>query len=292
LGVQTLTLSVEEVEKYIDWTPFFQTWQLAGRYPQLLTDEIIGEEARQLFADAQQMLEQIKEEKKFTLKAVCGLFEANSDGDDIELYSEKGTYHFRTLRQQTQKTQGQFNYALSDFVAPKSLGLKDYMGCFAVSAGFGVDEWVKEFEQQFDEYSSILVKALADRLAEAAAEYLHAKVRREIWGYAPSEGLSNDDLIDEKYQGIRPAPGYPACPDHQEKTTIWEVLSVEKNTGIVLTENLAMFPAASVSGYYFAHREAKYFGLGKITEEQVIDYAQRKGASIENAKRWLGPQLF
>jgi 5-methyltetrahydrofolate--homocysteine methyltransferase len=293
LGVQVIhSLSISQLEDYIDWTPFFQTWQLAGKYPAILQDDVVGEQATQLFADAQQLLDRIKANSLFRIKAVIGLFKAQSKGDDIQIETPLGERTFFTIRQQTQKAQGQPNYALSDFIAPLESGLQDYMGCFAISAGFGVEELVKEFESQHDEYNSILAKALADRLAEAGAEYLHALVRKDYWGYAHEEELSNHELIDEKYQGIRPAPGYPACPDHQEKKTIWEILEVEKNTGIQLTENLAMYPAASVSGYYFAHPQARYFGIGKITEEQVIDYAQRKSANVEDAKRWLGPLLF
>lgn len=293
LGTKVINdLSVEQLEPYIDWTPFFQTWQLAGKYPNILSDEIVGEQATQLFADAQQLLQKIKSESLFQIRAVIGLFQANAEGDDIHFETPNGKRTFFTLRQQTQKVQGQPNYALADFIAPTSSGIQDYVGCFALSAGFGVEEIVKQFEAQHDEYNSILAKALADRLAEAGAEYLHALVRKEYWGYAADERLNNVELIDEKYRGIRPAPGYPACPDHQEKRTIWDVLDVEKNTGIQLTETLAMYPAASVSGYYFAHPQARYFGIGKITEEQVGDYATRKKVELETATRWLSPLLF
>jgi 5-methyltetrahydrofolate--homocysteine methyltransferase len=221
-----------------------------------------------------------------------GIFPANSIGDDIELSVGDQQYSFLTLRQQTRKTAGQPNYALSDFIAPKESGVRDYMGCFAVCTGFGLDEMVSAFEADHDDYSAIIAKALADRLAEALAEYMHEKVRKELWGYAAQEKLSNEQLIDEAYRGIRPAPGYPACPDHLEKQTIWDILQVEQSIGIQLTESLAMYPTAAVSGYYFAHPQAKYFGLNKITNEQLQDYAQRKGISAAEAEKWLSPVLI
>jgi 5-methyltetrahydrofolate--homocysteine methyltransferase len=223
---------------------------------------------------------------------VVGIFEANSVGDDIELSVGDQQYSFLTLRQQTRKTAGQPNYALSDFIASKESGVRDYMGCFAVCTGFGLDEMVSAFEADHDDYSAIIAKALADRFAEALAEYMHEKVRKELWGYAAQEQLSNEQLIDEAYRGIRPAPGYPACPDHLEKQTIWEILQVEQSIGIQLTESLAMYPTAAVSGYYFAHPQAKYFGLNKITNEQLQDYAQRKGISNAEAEKWLSPVLI
>lgn len=276
---------------YIDWTPFFQSWQIAGRFPQVLDDAIVGEEARHLYADAQKMLSQVLQENKLRARAVIGIFPAKAIGDDIHVDAGDKHYTFLTLRQQTAKAAGQPNFALADFIAPADSGIQDYIGCFACSAGFGCDEWVKTFEATHDDYSAILVKALADRFAEACAEYLHEKVRKEIWGYASSEDLSNEERIDEKYRGIRPAPGYPACPDHLEKKTIWQILDAEKNTGIVLTENLAMYPAASVSGYYFAHPQARYFGLGKIGQDQVEDYAERRRITKEEAQRWLSPVI-
>ncbi|MFN5620663.1 MAG: methionine synthase [Flavobacteriales bacterium] len=274
---------------YIDWMPFFQSWELAGRFPQILDDEIVGEQASQLFADAQKMLAEIIRDKSIQARATVGIFEANSVGDDV-LVNNNTT--FRTLRQQTKKTANQPNLALADFIAPQASGVQDYIGCFAVCAGFGVDELVKGYEAAHDDYSAILVKALADRLAEALAEYMHERVRKEMWGYAKEEALNNEELIAENYRGIRPAPGYPACPDHLEKETIWELLQVEETIGITLTESLAMYPTAAVSGYYFAHPESKYFGINKITAEQVADYADRKGIKLQEAEKWLSPILL
>jgi 5-methyltetrahydrofolate--homocysteine methyltransferase len=293
LGVHSVDVAIGDLIPYIDWTPFFRTWELFGKYPAILNDDVVGEQATSVFDDAQQMLKQIVSERKLTAKGVYGIFAANTvNDDDIEVYNENGTAgKFLTLRQQSQKTKGAPNIALSDFVAPKNSGKIDYIGAFCVTTGFGVDEWASEFVKAFDDYNSIMVKAIADRLAEAFAEYLHEKVRKEIWGYASDENLSNEDLIEEEYKGIRPAPGYPACPDHLEKPTIWELLDVEKNTGVKLTESMAMWPASSVSGYYFGHPESKYFGLGKIKEDQVVDYAKRRGISIEDASKWLGPNL-
>lgn len=284
-----------ELVPYIDWSPFFRTWELAGRFPDILKDEVVGIQATSLFEDAQKMLEEIASKNLLEARAVVGLFGANSANDDILLTDiNQGTMlgSFKTLRQQTVKTAAASNIALSDFIAPKDIGIADFIGCFAVSTGFGLDKMVTEFEKNHDDYSSIIAKALADRLAEALAEYMHQKVRKELWGYASNETLGNDDLIAEKYSGIRPAPGYPACPDHREKLTIWKLLDVEKNTGIQLTEGLAMYPTAAVSGYYFAHPESKYFGLGKITEEQVKDYAHRSGISYEEAAKWLSPNII
>lgn len=273
---------------YIDWTPFFQAWELAGKFPAILDDEIVGEQARSLFEDANALLERIVKEQLLEARAVFGIYPANSVGDDIHL---KTGYTFYTLRQQLKKKEGQPHHALSDFIAPEESNIQDYVGCFAVCAGFGLDSLVKEFEKLHDDYSSILAKALADRLAEATAEYLHFKIRHEIWGYAPDEKPEKDQLINEQYRGIRPAPGYPACPDHREKKTIWSILDVENNIGIQLTDNLAMYPTAAVSGYYFAHPEAKYFGLGKISRDQVEDLARRSGTSIEENEKWLQSQL-
>ena len=297
IGTKTIEVELSELVDFIDWTPFFQSWELYGKYPAILKDDVVGEQASALFADAQKMLSQIVTEKWFTAKGILGIFPANSiNDDDISVYEEPATRNsqlatFLTLRQQSQKTVGAPNIALADFIAPVESGKQDYIGCFCVTTGFGVDEKAAEFEKQLDDYNSILVKALGDRLAEAFAEYLHLKVRREIWGYASDESLSNQDLIDEAYKGIRPAPGYPACPDHLEKPTIWKLLQVEETIGVKLTESMAMWPAASVSGYYFAHPQSKYFGLGKIKEDQVVDYAKRRGIATEVATKWLSPNI-
>ena len=308
IGTKTVDVELSELVDFIDWTPFFNSWELYGKYPAILTDEIVGEQATNLFADAQEMLQQIVSEKWLTAKGILGIFPANTINDDdievsplfstaLELTRElspraqsRGTT-FLTLRQQSQKTAGAPNIALADFIAPKDSGKQDYIGCFCVTTGFGVDEKAAEFEKQLDDYNSIMIKALADRLAEAFAEYLHLKVRKEIWGYASDENLSNQDLISEEYKGIRPAPGYPACPDHLEKPTIWKLLNVEQEIGVTLTESMAMWPASSVSGYYFANPESKYYGLGKIKEDQVIDYAKRRGISTEMATKWLSPNI-
>lgn len=294
IGKQIVEVDLETLVPYIDWTPFFRTWELFGKYPAILTDEVVGEQATSVFADAQAMLKVILEEKKLTAKGVYGIFPANQiNDDDIELKDENGNplQTFLTLRQQAQKTKGAPNIALSDFIAPKESGKVDYMGAFCVTTGFGVDEWAAEFEAALDDYNSIMVKALADRFAEAFAEYLHEKVRKEIWGYAADEVLSKEDLIEESYKGIRPAPGYPACPDHLEKPTIWKLLNVEEEIGVTLTESMAMWPASSVSGYYFGNPESKYFGLGKIKEDQVIDYAKRRNVSTDVAMKWLNPNI-
>ena len=293
IGTKTVEVELSELVDFIDWTPFFNSWELYGKYPAILTDEIVGEQATNLFADAQEMLQQIVSEKWLTAKGVLGIFPANTiNDDDIELTTDnRQPITFLTLRQQSQKTAGAPNIALADFIAPKDSGKQDYIGCFCVTTGFGVDEKASEFEKQLDDYNSILVKALGDRFAEAFAEYLHLKVRKEIWGYASDENLSNQDLISEEYNGIRPAPGYPACPDHLEKPTIWKLLNVEKEIGVKLTESMAMWPASSVSGYYFANPQSKYFGLGKIKEDQVIDYAKRRGISTEMATKWLSPNI-
>ena len=285
-----------ELRDYMDWTPFFIAWELAGRFPRILDDATVGAEARKLYDDAVDMLDRIIREKWFTARAVIGLFPANSIGhDDIEIYADQDRHGllsvFHTLRQQTQKPPGQANLALADFIAPKETGVPDYLGAFAVAAGFGMEEKLREFEQDHDDYRAIMLKALADRLAEALAERLHQRVRREFWGYRVSEDLGNEALIAEKYQGIRPAPGYPACPDHTEKPLIWDLLKVETNTGITLTDNYAMYPAAAVCGLYFSHPEARYFGVGRINLDQVADYALRKGMELRQAERWLGPSL-
>ncbi len=293
IGIHVIEdLDISILKDYIDWSPFFRSWDLHGRYPNILSDELVGKQATELFNDAKELLDQIIEEKLLKAKAVFGLFPANAIDDDIEVISNNGEKSkFLTLRQQLKKREGKPNYALADFIAPKETGLQDYIGCFCVSAGFGTDEIAKKYEDESDDYNSIMVKALADRLAEAYAEYLHEEVRIKHWGYAENENLSNEELIKENYKGIRPAPGYPACPDHLEKKTIWKLLDVESTIGVKLTESLAMWPAASVSGYYFANAESKYFGLGKITEDQLKEYAKRRDISESEARKWLSPNL-
>lgn len=297
LGLQVLAdYSIEELAAYIDWTPFFASWQLSGKFPAILQDPTVGAEAQKLYNDARSMLRRMIDEKWLSAKAVLGLFPANSiNHDDIEIYTDETRQRvqvtLRNLRQQVQKAPGQPNLCLSDYLAPKELGYPDYIGAFAVTAGIGIEPWVAQFEAAHDDYSAIMVKALADRLAEAFAERLHQRVRQEWWGYAGNEVLNNDELIAEAYQGIRPAPGYPACPEHSEKATLWQLLNVNAHTGILLTENFAMYPAASVSGWYFSHPQARYFGLGQIARDQVADYATRKGFSLEEAERWLAPAL-
>ncbi|MBT2161999.1 methionine synthase [Zobellia barbeyronii] len=298
LGIQVIEeVDLEKLVPFIDWTPFFRSWELHGKYPDILTDEIVGEQATELFADAKQMLNDILKGKKLTGKGVFGLFPANTlaNHDDIEVDVEDGQetkkYTFRTLRQQLKRREGVPDYALSDFIAPKESGKEDYVGCFCVTTGFGTDELADKYRENLDDYNSILVKALSDRLAEAFAEYLHKEVRMKHWGYAGNEHLKNDELIDEKYKGIRPAPGYPACPDHLEKVTLWDMLKVEERIGVKLTDSLAMWPASSVSGYYFGNEQARYFGLGKIKEDQVSDFAERKGITLEKATKWLAPNI-
>lgn len=281
---------VSELVDYVDWTPFFSSWQLKGKYPAIFEDSYVGEEAKKLYNDAQSMLRQIIDEKWLTAKAVFGLFPANSlPNDNIRVYDEDNGVleDLCCLRQQTQKSDGLPYYALCDFVAPESGGVRDYLGAFAVTAGHGIERKLKEFEDQHDDYSAILLKALADRLAEALAEKLHKEIRMQYWAYSPEENLDNNALIKEKYRGIRPAPGYPACPEHSEKTKLFRLLDVEKNIGITLTESFAMYPAASVSGWYFAHPEARYFGINKIDRDQLADYASRKGISLEEAARTM-----
>jgi 5-methyltetrahydrofolate--homocysteine methyltransferase len=296
LGCRTLEdQDLEALVPYIDWSPFFRSWDLHGKYPEILNDEIVGQEATSLFIDAQNMLRKIIDEKWLTAKARFGLFPANTVEDDILVFDPDDPYKekFRliTLRQQLQKRAGQPNLALADFIAPLTKGVRDYIGTFCVTTGYGVKEIARRFEKQNDDYNSIMIKALADRLAEAFAEYLHRQIRTQYWGYAPEENLSNEELIKERYKGIRPAPGYPACPDHLEKQTLWDMMEVEKHIGVTLTESYAMWPAASVSGYYFAHPEAKYFGLGKIKEDQLLDYSQRRKIPLQDAKKWLNPNL-
>ena len=284
-----------ELAEYIDWTPFFATWELYGKYPAILSDSVVGEEATKVFNDAKAMLKKIIDEKWLIARAVIGLWPANAQGDDIVIYTdERRTEILETvhhLRQQNKKAAGQPNFCLSDFVAPAETGLADYIGGFAVTTGIGIEEYVARFEAQHDDYSAIMLKALADRLAEAFAERMHERVRKEFWGYQSQESLSNQQLIEEHYQGIRPAPGYPACPDHTEKGLLFKLLNASENTGISLTESYAMYPTAAVSGWYFAHPESKYFGLGKIKADQVADYAKRKGYDLEEMERWLSPVL-
>ncbi len=296
LGLKTFDdYSLEELSEYIDWTPFFHAWELAGKYPKILNDEVVGEEATTLFADAQTMLKQVIDEKWLSARGVIGFFPANSIGDDIEVYEDDGRAEVKTvlhhLRQQMAKPSDRPNSCISDFVASKESGKKDYVGAFAVTAGIGIDEHVKRFEDDHDDYNSILLKALADRLAEAFAERLHQRVRQEFWAYASDEKFTNEELVAEDYQGIRPAPGYPACPDHTEKATLWSLIEPDKNAGITITESFAMLPTAAVSGFYFSHPDAKYFGTGKILQDQVIDYAARKGDDLSVTERWLAPVI-
>ncbi len=296
-GVTVLEdVDLATLRPYIDWTPFFKTWELAGRYPKILKDEVVGEEATRLFGDANQLLDRIITEKRLKAQAVIGLFPANSiNDDDIEVYADESRSEvltvLRGLRQQFQKPPGRHNFCLTDFVAPKSSGVADYVGAFAVTSGIGTDALVAEFDAVHDDYNAIMAKALADRLAEALAEYMHERVRREYWGYDPDEALNNEALIREAYTGIRPAPGYPACPDHTEKWTLFSLLNVPERIDLALTESCAMTPAASVSGWYFSHPECFYFGLGKIDERQVADYAERKGMDLKETERWLRPSL-
>lgn len=295
LGVKSfLQYDLEELTAYIDWTPFFSSWQLSGKFPAILKDEVVGSEAQKLYNDARSMLRRIIDEGWLEARAAIGLFPANSVGDDIEVYTDKSRSQVQTtlrnLRQQRKKAPGLANFCLSDFIAPKGR-VEDYIGAFAVTAGVGIEKQVARFEADHDDYHAIMLKALADRLAEAFAERMHERIRREFWAYATEETLDNQALIAEKYRGIRPAPGYPACPEHTEKRRLWQLLDVEALTGIQLTESCAMYPAASVSGWYFSHPESKYFGLGQISKDQVIDYAKRKGMRLEEAERWLAPVL-
>lgn len=290
LGVTVFDdVDLNEISTFIDWTPFFSTWELRGKYPNIFEDKYVGEEAKKLFADAKAMLENIITHKKLAAKAVLGVFEANEENGDVHLANGS---KFNFLRQQRKMGNNIPNLSLADYIAPKTSGKKDYLGAFAVTAGIGIESLIDAFEADHDDYNSIMVKAIADRLAEAMAEFMHQKMRKEIWGYAAEETLTNEELIHEKYQGIRPAAGYPASPDHTEKEMLWKLLDVEKNTGISLTESYAMYPTASVSGLYFTHPEAKYFAVGKIDTTQVADYAERKGADFNATKKWLGPNLF
>jgi len=301
-------IDLNEIRETIDWTPFFTAWELHGKFPHILDDPVVGESARQLYADAQDMLDCIVRERWLTARAVVGLFPAVSEGDDIRVYGPAGEQGSRgagvtdplytdllttihCLRQQMQRPPGRPNLSLADYIAPADSGLTDYVGMFAVTAGVGLDEIVRRYESAHDDYNAILAKALADRLAESLAEYMHRCVRRELWGYAPAEDLDNDALIAEAYRGIRPAPGYPACPDHTEKGELFRTLGATEAIGLRLTENYAMVPTAAVSGYYFAHPEARYYGIGRIDRDQVADYAARKGMSIETVERWLASNL-
>ncbi|MDG2244824.1 MAG: methionine synthase [Flavobacteriales bacterium] len=293
LGVQLVeNVELEVLAPYIDWTPYFKTWGLHGKFPALLTDNVIGEEATKVWEDTQRMLQEFVAGNLLQPKGVFGLFEANEENESVHLTGDqyKGTsFHF--LRQQTKKHKDATNFNLADFIAPVHSGKKDYIGCFAVTTGHGLEEIVAKYEAEYDDYNAIMAKALADRFAEAFAEYMHEEVRKKHWGYATTENLNNDDLIKESYDGIRPAPGYPACPDHLEKASIWKLLEVEKHTGISLTESYAMYPTASVSGYYFGNRESQYFGLGKINQDQVAHYAKRRGMPLEEIEKWLAPNL-
>ncbi len=294
LGVQVLQqLSLKELLPFIDWSPFFRSWDLRGKFPDILTDKVVGEQATIIYAEAQAMIKEIIAKQLLKPKAIFGLFEANTiNEDDISIQKKgKEIAIFRTLRQQLKKQEGAPNIALADFIAPKETNKTDYMGAFCVAI-FGAQELAESYKEKEDDYNAIMAQAIADRFAEALAEYLHKQIRTKHWSYDGDEGLTNDDLIKESYKGIRPAPGYPACPDHLEKETIWEVLKVEENIGVTLTESLAMWPAAAISGYYFANKEAKYFGLGKITDDQVTDFATRKGISKEKAEKWLNPRLI
>ncbi|MFY0644182.1 MAG: methionine synthase [Bacteroidia bacterium] len=288
LGVQVFNnVGLDEIVPFIDWTPFFQTWELRGRYPLIFEDEVVGDEALKLYNDARQMLKSVVENEDLKAKAVVGIFKAEEDQGHLILENENLNF----LRQQRKMGIGIPNISLADYIAPKSSGKQDYIGAFAVTAGIGIEKLVNAYEADHDDYNSIMIKAIADRLAEALAEYMHAKIRKEIWGYDSSESLSNQDLIKEKYQGIRPAPGYPACPDHTEKAKIWKLLNVEENIGIKLTESYAMYPAASVSGYYFSHPDSKYFAVGRIAQDQLEAYAKAKDMSKEEAASWLSPNL-
>ena len=295
LGVQTIEVSTKELIPYIDWTPFFRTWDLHGRYPAILKDEVVGDEAVKLFDSAKKMLKLIDEEAWLEHKGVVGLFPASSEGDDIYIFKPENPseqLHVQhTIRQQSKKAAGIPNLALSDFIAPVDSGIQDYIGGFVVTSGLGIEDRIAIYEADHDDYNSILLKALADRLAEAFAEYLHEKVRTTIWGYVGDENLQNEDLISESYMGIRPAPGYPACPDHTEKPGLFELLDATRLTGVSLTESLAMQPSASVSGWYFGNSESKYFGVGKIDTDQVVSLADRKGFSLEKMNRWLSSNL-
>jgi 5-methyltetrahydrofolate--homocysteine methyltransferase len=286
---------LEKLVPYIDWAPFFQAWDLAGKYPAILEDAVVGEAARNVFREGQAMLDRAVKGRWLSANGVFGIWPANSVGDDIEIYSDETRSHvlmtWHNLRQQNEKPAGNPNQCLADFVAPRESGVADYLGAFAVAAGFGIEAKVKEFEAKHDDFSAIMLKAIADRLAEAFAEHLHHRVRTEYWGYAPGEALANEELIAEKYAGIRPAVGYPSCPDHTEKGELFALLDAEANAGITLTESFAMLPTAAVSGFYFSHPQARYFAVGKVERDQVADYAHRKGMDLAAMERWLAPIL-
>ena len=285
---------VAEFRKYIDWTPFFMTWSLMGKYPAIFEHEEVGEEAKRLFKDANELLDRVEKEKLLKASGMCALFPAASIGDDIEVYTDESRTEvlkvLHNLRQQTEKPKG-YNYCLSDYVAPKELGKQDWIGAFAVTGGIGERELADEYKAKGDDYNAIMIQAVADRLAEAFAEYLHERVRKDIWGYSADENLSNQELIRERYQGIRPAPGYPACPEHTEKESLWQLLNVEETIGMSLTSSYAMWPGASVSGWYFSHPDSRYFAVAQIQRDQLESYADRKGWDIETAEKWLAPNL-
>ena len=289
------SVDVATLIPYIDWTPFFRSWQLAGHFPELLEDKIIGDTARSLYADAEAMLSTLVRDKIIQPRGIIGLYPAAAHGDDVVVYSDESRstplerFHF--IRQQMSKSSGKFNQCLSDYIAPQHCDCKSYIGFFAVTTGLGLDKQLKTYSESGDTYNDILLKAIADRLVEAFAEYLHQQVRTTYWGYNPNESINNDALIKEQYRGIRPAPGYPACPDHSEKYKIFKLMNVTERINMVLTESAAMFPASSVSGYYFAHPEARYFGVGKIGNDQVKDYAERKQQSIKDTEKWLATLL-
>jgi 5-methyltetrahydrofolate--homocysteine methyltransferase len=282
---------LEKLIRYIDWTPFFNTWELAGKYPAIFDDAVVGAQARELYRDAQAMLRRIVDERWLTARAVFGLWPAQSDGDDVRLRTSDGEVTLHFLRQQADKPADRPDFCLADFIAPEPTGKQDWIGAFAVTAGLGIEPHIARFEADHDDYNAILLKSLADRFAEAFAEHLHERVRREFWGYAAEESLDNDALIAERYRGIRPAPGYPACPDHSEKAALFALLDAERNAGVQLTESFAMYPAAAVSGYYFSHPRSQYFVVGRVSKEQVEDYARRKGVSLRQAERWLASNL-
>jgi 5-methyltetrahydrofolate--homocysteine methyltransferase len=291
-GVDEITLS--DIAEYIDWTPFFMSWELHGKYPKILSDDVVGEEATKLFNDAQAMLKKIIDEKLLTAKGIYGFWPANSDGDSVILYTDDSRKteltRFHMLRQQWQRKGIKHYRSLADYVAPVESGRADYVGGFAVTTGHGCDELAAKYREDLDDYNAIMVSALADRLAEAFAEMLHHRARVD-WGFGADENLSSEELIKEKYRGIRPAAGYPACPDHTEKSTLWDLMKVEEATGIRLTESFAMWPGAAVSGLYFAHPESRYFSVNKVTKDQVEHYAKRKGDSVDEVERWLSPVL-
>ena len=296
LGLQVIkSMSIEVLREYIDWTPYFMTWGLAGKYPRIMTDEVVGEEATRVYNDAQAMLDKIQADGEITANGIVGIFPANSVGDDIEIYSDETRSEViqmsRHLRQQSEKKPPFINHCLADYVAPKRSGVADYVAAFAVTGGIGEREVAQRYKDQLDDYNAILVQAVCDRLAEAFAEYLHQKTRKEYWGFAADETLSSDDLIREKYQGIRPAPGYPACPEHTEKQVIWDLMDVEQNIGMQLTTSCAMYPGSAVSGWIFSHPESRFFAIAQIQKDQLDDYAERKGWDLQTAERWLGPNI-